>query len=149
VEVSLVPFAIVHGDEVVAMWRASFESAVGVSEPHTSEQQRDYLLCTVVPNNRVLVAMARDRVVGFVAASAERVEQLYVHPDYQRIGIGSRLLQWAKDQSPGHLSLFTFERNERAQKFYEARGFRVVGRGFEKLWQLPDIRYEWRDDLDY
>jgi GNAT superfamily N-acetyltransferase len=89
------------------------------------------------------VALAGNHVVGFVAASHERVDQIYVHLDYQGIGIGSKLIQWAKDQSMGRLSLFTFERNDRAQKFYEARGFKIAGRGFEEHWQLPDIRYEW------
>jgi GNAT superfamily N-acetyltransferase len=128
---------------IVAMWRASFEAAVGVREPHTVEQQRAYLLGTVVPRNSVLVALVGGRVVGFIAASNERIDQLYVHLDHQGIGIGSRLLQWAKDNSLGRLSLLTFERNDRAQKFYEARGFRIVGRGFEEDRQLPDIRYEW------
>ncbi len=126
------------------MWRASFESAVGVPEPHTHDQQRDYFLGTVLPNNRVLVAQARGQIVGFVAASTERVDQLYVHRAHQGIGIGSQLLQWAKNQSRGHLVLFTFERNHQARRFYEARGFKITGRGFEPHWQLPDLRYEWQ-----
>ncbi len=142
-QVSLVDFTPAHADELVAMWRASFEAAVGVREPHTIEQQRAYLLGTVVPSTRVLVALVGGRVVGFIAAANERIDQLYVHVDHQGIGIGSQLLQWAKDNSKGRLSLFTFERNDRAQKFYEARGFQIVGRGFEEGWQLPDIRYEW------
>lgn len=143
VQISLVDFAPAHVDELVTMWRASFEAAVGVREPHTVEQQRAYVLETVAPSNRVLVALVGGRLVGFIAASNEHIDQLYVHLDYQGIGIGSRLLQWAKDNSRGRLSLFTFERNDRAQKFYEARGFRIIGRGFEENWQLPDIRYEW------
>ena len=149
VDVCLVPFAMAHSDELIAMWRSSFESAVGVPEPHTHEQQRDYFLGTVLANNRVLVAVARGQVVGFVAASNERVDQLYVHRDYQGIGVGSRLLQWAKDHSRGHLVLFTFERNDQARSFYEARDFKITGRGFEQQWQLADIRYEWQiDDQD-
>lgn len=145
-DVSLVPFAMAHADELIALWRSSFESAVGVPEPHTHEQQRDYFLRTVLANNRVRVAMARGQVVGFIAASDERIDQLYVHREHQGIGIGSQLLQWAKNQSRGHLVLFTFERNNQAQRFYEARDFRITGRGFESQWQLPDIRYEWHID---
>jgi GNAT superfamily N-acetyltransferase len=143
VQISFLDFAPAHADELVAMWRASFEAAVGAREPHTVEQQRAYLFDTVVPSNRVLVALVGGRVVGFIAASNRRIDQLYVHLDYQGAGIGSRLLEWAKDNSHGRLSLFTFERNDRAQKFYEARGFQIVGRGFEQSRQLPDIEYEW------
>jgi GNAT superfamily N-acetyltransferase len=140
---SLVDFAPAHAEELVAMWRASFEAAVGVREPHTVEQQTAYLLGTVVPSYRVRVALDGGRVVGFIAASTERIDQLYVHLDRQGTGIGSRLLQWAKDASGGRLSLSTFERNIGARRFYEARGFEIVGRGFEEGWQLPDITYEW------
>jgi putative acetyltransferase len=143
--ITFVEFSPEHADQLVAMWRASFDAAVGVSDPHTVEEQRAYLLATVVPNNRVRVAVAEDRVVGFVAASARRIDQLYVHSDYQGRGIGSQLLQWAKDGSSGRLSLHTFERNLAARRFYERRGFEAVGRGFEPSWQLADIEYEWRD----
>ncbi len=142
-QLSLVRFSSDHAEELVAMWRASFEAAVGVRDPHNIEEQRSYLLGTVVPNNQVVVALMNGVNVGFVAASPRHIDQLYVHRDYQGQGIGSRLLQWAKDNSSGQLSLFTFERNARAQRFYESRGFKVVARGFEEQWQLPDIKYEW------
>jgi GNAT superfamily N-acetyltransferase/uncharacterized damage-inducible protein DinB len=141
--IELIPFQTRHADDVVAMWRRSFEAALGIVDPHPISEQWAYLLDVVVPANRILLALDGQRVVAFVAASDERLDLLYVDPDYQGKGIGSRLLQWAKDQSSGRLSLFTFERNQRAQHFYEARGFKVVGRGFEEHWQLPDVAYEW------
>ena len=141
--IDLVPFESRHADEVVAMWRRSFEDALGILDPHPVAEQRAYLLDVVVPANRIVLALDRQRVVAFVAASDERLDLLYVDPDCQRRGIGSRLLRWAKEQSTGRLSLFTFERNSRARRFYESRGFRVVGHGFEEYWQLPDVTYEW------
>ena len=36
VQADLVPFSPAHTDELIAMWRASFEDAVGVPEPHLS-----------------------------------------------------------------------------------------------------------------
>ncbi len=44
----------------------------------------------------------------------------------------------------GSLWLYTITRNERAQRFYEGRGFVAVALGFEPIWQLDDVRYEWR-----
>jgi ribosomal protein S18 acetylase RimI-like enzyme len=143
VQITLAPFTPNHADDIVALWRASFEAAVGVRETHTVAEQRAYLLETVAPRNKIVVACANDGVVGFVASSSECIDQLYVHVDFQRNGVGSELLQWAKGNSSGRLSLFTFESNHQAQRFYERRGFKVAARGFEPHWQLPDIRYEW------
>ena len=144
--ISLVPFETHHAEELVTMWRTSFEAALGVTDPHPLAEQRACLMNVVVPVHRVIVALDGQRIVAFIAASDDRVDQLYVHPDCQRRGIGSRLLQWAKDHSTGRLSLFAFERNHLARRFYETRGFRAVGRGFEEHWQLPDVRYEWTAD---
>jgi ribosomal protein S18 acetylase RimI-like enzyme len=145
-DVELVPFAEEHTEGLVDMWRASFERAVRVADPHPIEEQRAYLLTKVVPSNEVLVAVADAAVVGFVAASGESIAQLYVHPDWQRRGLGTRLLQWAKDRSGGRLWLYTFARNRLARSFYESHGFRIVARGFEPEWRLADLRYEWTAD---
>ncbi len=136
-------FRIEQADELVSMWRASFEHGVGIVDPNPIAEQRDYFLSTVVPNNTVAVAMLDDRIVGFVAASCESIAQLYVHVGYHRKGIGSLLLDWAKRHSRGTLWLHTFECNMVARRFYEGHGFEVVERGFEEMWQLPDVKYSW------
>ena len=59
------------------------------------------------------------------------------------MGIGSRLLQMAKELSPENLQLFTFVINKGAQAFYEKHGFTIVDRGYENEENLPDLKYEW------
>lgn len=140
---ALVEFQPEHTDALVAMWRASFQQGVGIVDPHPIEEQRNYFLNEVVPNNCVMVAMMGREIVGFAAASDESIAQLYVHVEHHRQGIGSRLLAWAKSQSSGSLWLYTFECNRVAQQFYESRGFEIIDRGFEAMWQLADIKYLW------
>jgi GNAT superfamily N-acetyltransferase len=130
-------------DELIPMWRASFEHGVGVVDPHPIEAQRDYFLREILPNSDVRVAVADDRLVGFVAATPESIPALYVHVDHLGQGIGTSLLDWAKAQSAGRLWLYTFERNVGARTFYESHGFVITERGFEQDWQLADLRYEW------
>ena len=130
-------------DELLPMWRSSFEEAVGITDPHPIEEQRAYFMREVVPHNSVRVALLHGKIVGFVAASAASVAQLYVHTGFQRRGIGTLLLEWAKNQSGGSLWLYTFARNSRACSFYERSGFRAVARGIEPMWQLEDVKYEW------
>jgi ribosomal protein S18 acetylase RimI-like enzyme len=72
----------------------------------------------------VALEVKSGKVVGFIAFTAEKISQLYVHVDHQNRGIGSLLLNIAKENSHGHLRLFTFERNKNAQRFYEFTGSR-------------------------
>ncbi|MHC4550805.1 MAG: GNAT family N-acetyltransferase [Planctomycetota bacterium] len=146
----VVDYRSAYGRALVEMWRASFERAVGIVDPHPCEEQLAYLERKVVPENRVLVVVeeASSDVVGFLAVNQEQIAQLYVHVDYQGRGIGSSLLRYAKEHSHGRLRLFTFEANTDAQRFYERRGFKVIARGFEEAWQLADLEYEWRRDQE-
>jgi ribosomal protein S18 acetylase RimI-like enzyme len=137
------PFHDDDADELVPQWRAAFEEAVGIVDPHPLAEQRDYFFREVLPANTVTVAREGDALVGFLAASPASVAQLYVFRGHQRRGIGTQLLERAKAASAGSLWLYTFARNARARAFYEKHGFRAVAHGFEPTWQMDDVRYEW------
>lgn len=130
-------------DELVRLWRESFEFGVGVVDPHPIEEQREHLTTSVVPNNAVRMALLNDELVGFIAATKQSITHLYVHVGHHHSGIGTQLLAWAKALSNGRLWLFAFARNAVARAFYEKHGFRIIARGFEPTWQLDDIKYEW------
>ena len=139
----LVDFDAARVDELIPMWRAAFETAVGVTDPHPLADQRRYFFLEVLPRNEVRLAMLGNEVVGFVAASAESIAQLYVRVGFQRHGIGSQLLDWAKQRAGGSLWLYTFARNVGARAFYERSGFVAIAHGFEPIWQLEDVKYQW------
>ena len=141
--VELTPLQHARADDLVRMWRASFEHGVGVSDPHSLAQQRRYLLTELLPKNVVRVAHSSGELVGFVAATRESITQLYVRVGHFGRGIGTMMLDWAKEQSDGSLWLYTYARNAAARRFYEARGFKAVAYGYEPIWQLEDVRYEW------
>jgi ribosomal protein S18 acetylase RimI-like enzyme len=141
--VELVPWDPRWLDELVPMWRESFEQAIGRRDTNPIEMPRRHFVEDVLPRHAVRVARAGGELVGFVAADRESVSQLYVRRGWQGRGIGSALLEWAKAQSGGSLWLYTFERNAGARRFYERRGFEIVERGFEPTWQLADLKYRW------
>lgn len=134
-----------HGclDELIPMWRASFEGGVGITDPHPLEEQRHYFLTQVLPSNVVRLALLDNELVGFIAASTESIAQLHVRVGFQRRGIGTQLLVWAKERSGGSLWLYTFARNAGARAFYERNGFAAIADGFEPVWQLDDVKYRW------
>lgn len=132
-----------YADQTVKMWRDSKEQAIGQKENHSFENQV-YFLNNILPERfQVNLALIDDRVVGMIAANESEISQLYIHIDYQGIGIGQTLLDKVKAKSSGRLTLYTFEVNENAQRFYEKNGFKIIGRGQENEENLPDIQYEW------
>jgi ribosomal protein S18 acetylase RimI-like enzyme len=139
----LVEFDAHRLDELIHMWRASFEAGVGVIDPHPLSEQRQYFLAEVLPRTVVCLAIHGDAIVGFIAASAESVAQLYVRVDCQRRGVGAQLLTWPKERSTGKLWLYTYTRNLGARAFYERNGFVAIAHGLEPMLQLDDIKYQW------
>jgi RimJ/RimL family protein N-acetyltransferase len=145
--IDVVEYSPLHREDLVRMWRASFEQGVGVIDPHTIEEQLTYFDDKVLPQNRVLVVVDRStpKVIGFMAHTRDMISHLYVHVRSQHQGIGSLLLQRAKQESNGKLRLFTFRQNKNARQFYEKHGFKAVRYGFEENWQLEDVEYVWME----
>lgn len=90
------------------------------------------------------------RVAAFLALTPGWIEHLYVHPAHQNKNIGLNLLDLAKERSDSNLSLWTFQQNSGARKFYERHGFTADlttdGRRNEE--HLPDMRYIWTNRND-
>jgi GNAT superfamily N-acetyltransferase len=78
-----------------------------------------------------------------VAVGEGFVQQLYILPGYQGLGIGSALLEKAIELAPDGLELWAFQQNERARGFYERRGFVAVEftDGANNEERTPDVRY--------
>lgn len=51
------------------------------------------------------------------------LDQLFVAPDYQRRGIGRRLLAFTRQQLPDEIRLRCVRENEKAWRWYEREGF--------------------------
>ena len=72
--------------------------------------------------------------VGFAHALLDgrdcKLDKLYVHPDFQRRGVGAALLRaieaWARTQGAARLRLQVNRGNTQAIRAYEQYGFRIV-----------------------
>jgi GNAT superfamily N-acetyltransferase len=129
------------------IWLRSFTAALpGVHRAHTDEQVLAWFRQVVVPTQESWVAEAGGRPVGLLVLDGTELEQLYLDPDWRGRGIGDRLVALAKERRPDGLTLWTFQVNVPARRFYERHGFveaeRTDGRRNEE--REPDIRYVWR-----
>lgn len=134
-----------YAADTVAMWRKSKEEAIGQAELHSFEDHVHYLNDVLLLENRIYLAVdtRNNAVAGMLACNETEVNQLYIRKEYQGKGLGTRLLDIAKCNSGGTLTLYTFEVNRKAQLFYEKNGFKVIGRGYENEENLEDIKYQW------
>lgn len=60
---------------------------------------------------------------GFLALREGEILQLILAPEIRGQGLGARLVDWAASQSPGGLSLWCFQANTGARRFYAREGF--------------------------
>ena len=113
-------------------------------ELHTEAEDLGFVATRMLPQKTVWVATLVDAVVGFIAFDEDWIDQLYIHPDHQGQGIGPVLLDKALEAGTPK-QLWAFQQNERARRFYEARGFVATeftdGAGNEE--KTPDVRYVW------
>jgi GNAT superfamily N-acetyltransferase len=100
----------------------------------------------LVEQHELWVDESEMQIAGFIGLSGEMLEHIYVRPDAQRRGTGSRLLHRAKALRPDGLQLWVFQKNVGARRFYERHGFRLVELtdGTGNMEREPDARYEWR-----
>ncbi|MFF4310280.1 N-acetyltransferase family protein [Streptomyces sp. 900105755] len=129
------------------VWLRSFDAALPtVVRPRSDDEVRAYIRDVVVPARETWVAEAGGRVVGMMVLAEELLSQLYLAPEWRGRGIGDRFVALAKERSPSGLTLWTFQVNKPAHRFYERHGFVAVehtdGSGNEE--REPDVRYVWR-----
>ena len=139
------PLALTEMGAAAQVHRLAFDQAmpwlVGL---HTPDEDRWFYRERVFPTCRVWGRFDGDELCGIMAFRDGWIEQLYVLPAAHGRGIGTELLELAKSASE-RLELWTFQRNEPARRFYEARGFTLAEQtdGSRNEEKEPDARYVW------
>jgi putative acetyltransferase len=132
----------VREDDAEALWHISQQEGVietTLSLPSDRYEQRLATLRGLGPDHHWLVAVAEDQVVGLAGLDVGRGRLrhsghvfLFVARDWQRRGVGTRLLQALLDLADNWLllrrvELTVFVDNQRAKRLYERLGFEVEG----------------------
>jgi putative acetyltransferase len=119
--------------------------------PRVPDEAAVPIAARIREHEEVWVAEEDGRLVGFLGIEASRtlggapvLEKLYVEPADQNRGIGSALLDKAKELRPEELYLWVFQKNP-ARKLYERHGFRLVKLtdGADNMEREPDALYLW------
>jgi GNAT superfamily N-acetyltransferase len=112
---------------------------------HTIEEYRWFISNVILKECEVTVAEDETGIVAFLALRGEEIRLLYTRPDRIGMGAGRQLIDAAKASGVGALELWCFQANQRARRFYEARGFHAIRftDGADNEEQMPDIRFRW------
>jgi ribosomal protein S18 acetylase RimI-like enzyme len=130
---------------IARLMRSTYDRMTFIPRLHTPEEDLAYI-AGLFADHEVWVAGDDDGVLGFVILSADQLLQIHVDPGEQNKGIGSRLLAQAKKRRPVGFSLWVFQKNEGARRFYERHGLELVQLtdGQDNEEREPDAQYAWR-----
>jgi GNAT superfamily N-acetyltransferase len=112
-------------DAVARLWLESWQSTgLAITRVATEEGNRKRIAFEVKNGWKVTVALADQRIVGFLAIkpAVSLLDQLFVAPDMKGKGIGKALLASAKTEMPNGFTLHTAAENSAACVFYERFG---------------------------
>lgn len=109
----------------------------GFWEARAEAMARDYL-----PAAEVHVLDIGSRVIGFAALNGDHLEALFVDPDVQGYGHGSRLMAHAMERRR-RITLCVYSRNVRAVSLYRRLGFQVCGEREDPLTGEQETRMQW------
>ena len=136
-----------ESDVVADLWLRSRKASFPANPPtiHTDEEVRAHFATVVMPEEEVWVI---DRVgkgiVAMIAIKDGWIEHLHVDPELTGRGLGTQLLDFAREWCVDGLDLWTFQSNAGARRFYERRGFIAVEMTDDANEErAPDVHYHW------
>lgn len=138
-----------EADQAAAVLRESFDRALPtLAGLHTPDEDRWFVRERLFRDCQMWGFFAEAKLLGIIAFRDAWIDQLYIVPDWQRRGIGTALLKVAQDRFD-QLSLWTFQRNKTALRFYEKHGFVAIREtdGSRNEEKDPDVMYSWQRAL--
>jgi ribosomal protein S18 acetylase RimI-like enzyme len=132
-------------DAVADVYLSAISGMTYLPELYTEDETREFIRHVLLPNNEVWVAEEAEELVGFVGFGDGSLRHLWVRTDNQNMGIGTALLDIAKERCPEGLKLRVFQQNSGARRLYERNGFSLVALtdGSSNEEHEPEARYVW------
>jgi ribosomal protein S18 acetylase RimI-like enzyme len=135
-------------DEVAQVWMDSFVSS-GLGDGSTTllaqlrarisrEIEKGWSLYVVDDNGRIAAMLA-------LHLPNRYLDQLFVAPEYQRAGLGRRLLGFTRQQLPDEIWLRCIRENETAWRWYEREGFVFEKEAMEPMNGFMMKYYRWKN----
>ena len=130
----IAPATVGDAKEILALQKLAYQSETQIYQDYTIPPLTQTLeeIEADLKRQLFLKASVSGQIVGSVRAYAQQetcfIGRLIVHPDYQKRGIGSQLMQEIEKRFPQvkRYELFTGGRSERNLHLYQKLGYRIV-----------------------
>ena len=149
--VSLRPATPADADEIGTLYLRSRRELVACAPmPWSEAEVREWVRGVLIPAGGTWVAEAEGAIVGMMSLDSDEgggwIEQLYLLPEWVGRGVGTRLLALARARLRPPIRLHTFQCNQAARRFYQARGFVVLDErdGRDNAERCPDLLLAWQ-----
>jgi ribosomal protein S18 acetylase RimI-like enzyme len=130
-------------EAIACLYERSFATLDYLPVLHTLDEHRKWFAKQLAEN--VGWVWDDDGVRGFIVLTEDELRYIYLDVGWTGQGIGTALLEHAKQRRPDGFTLWTFQQNVGARRFYERHGFTTIeftdGEGNEE--KTPDVRYRW------
>jgi ribosomal protein S18 acetylase RimI-like enzyme len=132
-------------DAIARLYQRSFATLTFLPVLHSLEEHRVFF-GRLVAEEEVWVAESDGVIAAFLVLGEQTLDHLHVEPERTGAGIGTALLGHAKARRPAGFTLWTFQANDGARRFYERHGLEAVllTDGEHNEERCPDMLYRWR-----
>ena len=128
-------------DAVMQIWQNENIQAHNFIPKEYWESNYEYVK-KLLPKSEIYVYIENDKIKGFIGINENYIEGIFVNSNYQKKGIGTALLNKAKEEKE-ELTLNVYEKNRKAIKFYEKNGFKIVKEAVDKENNEKEFRMIW------
>jgi putative acetyltransferase len=130
---------------IARLFERSFATLTFLPVLHSLEEH-EVFFGRLVAEEEVWIAESDGVITGFLVLGERTLDHLYVEPERTGSGIGTALLGHAKTRRPAGFTLWTFQANDGARRFYERHGLEPVllTDGEDNEERCPDVLYRWR-----
>lgn len=111
---------------LVELWEKSVRGSHDFLTEESITEIKEQLIPCYFPEVEIYVIADHESTVGFIGLSDDMIEMLFIDPGHQSKGYGSVLIEFAKNRGVSKVDVN--EQNRSALRFYEAKGFSVIGR---------------------
>ena len=109
-----------------SIWERSVRATHDFLDENTIEEIKTALVPHYFPNVELYALSHNGTLTGFIGLCNDMIEMLFIDSHSRGHGHGTSLIEFALDR--GITKVDVNEQNHRALAFYQAKGFKIIGR---------------------